>query len=313
MLRSLAFGKLATMVALLALPVVTTGCGTTRGWGWSPPSMASLNPWKSSATNSSLASNNSKPSSVPTPPAQMLAGNGLARGGVNAENGSPSYSANTYSGGRPANGNGSAGDYNTRQVSATQGEGYRTGPYNTGGSSTAQQGPYGGTSNSGASSYGGAPTYGAAPNYGGATAATADRRSDPAYGSGNTNPAYGSGNTSPGYNANSQPGYNPQGGQNAAPSSNPQYPNTGASNYHGAGPNSTYAGSTGLSTGPSRASVAPVTNYGADAYRPGSTARGNSEVQRASYDNQGGSSTKAAGGSDYSYPTTPAGDDSAYQ
>jgi hypothetical protein len=266
--------------------------------------MASMNPWKSSATNSSVAANNTKPSSVPTPPAQMLAGSGLARSGVNAETGTPSYSSST-AGGR-GNYTGSSGDYANRQVGGTQGEGYRTGPYNTGGSSTAQQGPYGG------SNHAAAPNYGGVPNYGGATSATADRRSDPAYGTGGSG-AYNP-YAQPTYNAPANPpaGNSFQGGQNPG-AANPNVPSTGAGIYQGAGASSTYVGSTGLSTGPSRGSNAPVANYGADAYRPGSTARGNSEIQQASYDNQSGSSAKAASGSEYNYPKTPSGDDSTYQ
>lgn len=283
MLRSLALGKVATAMMLLALPLAATGCQSTGGWGWSPPSVASLNPWKSSSSNSQLAS--SKPSNqVPTPPATMLAGSGLARNGSGASGGAPTYNASTYGGTRPSNGySASTGDYDTRQVSATQGEGYPTGRYNTGGS-TAQQGPYGG-----------APTYGStstAPNYGGAAAATADRRSDPTYGASNSG----------------WQNYN-----SATPTSQPSYnqgTNTGAAGGYGTGTSSSYAGATGLSTGASRG-AASSTSYGGDAYRPGSTARGSDEVQRASFDNQGGSASSY--GSEGNYPTTPAGDESAYQ
>jgi len=297
MLRSLAFGKLATATMLLALPLATTGCQSTGGWGWSPPSMASLNPWKSSSTNSSLAS--SKPSGqVPTPPAPLLAGNsGLARNSSSTSGGAPTYNANTYTGTRPTNGySASTGDYAGRQVSAT-GEGYGTGKYNTGGN-TAQQGPYGA---------GGAPTYGSersAPAYGGAAAATADRRSDPAYGSPNP-----SNNAWQNYNSQSQ---------NNQPTNN--YQSGAGGNYQGAansqtnpfvtGPSSSFAGATGLSGGTGRSSAASAISYGGDAYRPGSTARGSDSVQPASYDNQG---TTKDYGSAGNYPTTAAGDESAYQ
>lgn len=285
MLRSLMFGKkLATATLLLALPLATTGCQSTGGWGWSPPSLSSLNPWKSSSTNSSLA-DKSKPSSVPTPPATMLAGNGLAKNGSTSSGGAPTYNANTYTGSRPTNGySASTGDYGARQVSAT-GEGYGTGRYNTGGS-TVQQGPYG---------TGGSPTYGStAPTYGGAAATTADRRSDPAYGSGNN--AW--------QNYNNQPSNNYNNYQNA-PSGSYQGAGNTQSNPYMSGPSSSYAGATGLSSGAGRSTSS--TSYGGDAYRPGSTARGSEEVQRASYDNEG---TTTTGGN---YPMTAAGDDSTYQ
>jgi hypothetical protein len=289
MLRSLTFGKFATAALLLALPLATAGCQSTGGWGWSPPSLTSLNPWRSSAANSSLAS--SKPSSsVPTPPATMLAGNGLARHGAGSSAGAPTYNANTYGGSRPTNGyNASTNDYAGRQVSAT-GEGYGTGRYNTGGS-TAQQGPYGA---------GGAPAYGnerSAPGYGGAAAATADRRSAPAYGSG------ASGNAWQNYNSqqNSQPTNNATSGAGG----NYQGAANSQSNPFVTGPSSSFAGTTGLSGSASRSSGAAPAGYGGDAYRPGSTARGSDNVQPASYDNQG-----SAGGytSEGNYPTTSGGD-----
>ena len=295
MLRSLAFGKkLATATMLLALPLATTGCQSTGGWGWSRPSMSSLNPWKSS-TNTALADKGKPSSQVPTPPAQMLAGNGLARNGsTNSSTGStaggaPMYNANTYAGSRPTNGySASTGDYPNRQVSTAPGDGYATGRYNTGSTST-QQGPY---------AAGGAPAYGGDRGVtpyganGSANAMSADRRSDPAYSSGN----------SAWQNYNSQPNNNTQNN----PSGSYQGAGSTQTNPYMSGPSSSYAGSTGLSSATGRSATS--SSYGADAYRPGSTSRGSDEVQRASYDNQGASS--GAGGN---YPMTSAGDDSTYQ
>ena len=299
MLRSLTFGKFAAVLMLLALPLTATGCRSTTGggWGWAPPSLSSLNPW-SSSTETPLAANHKPSNQVPTPPSTMLAGNGLAR------NGAPTSSSNNYgTNGRPTGTNSyQNNDYGTRQVSGTQSEGYRTGQYATGAGGTGasaagntQNGPYGSAG---------------APNYGGT--ATADRRSDPAYGSGNTNNWQGGSNNQPPQNA--QPQTNPYTSP-GAPSG--QYPATpGGQNYQsnanppGSGAASPYAGSVGLSSGPTRPSApASSAGYGADAYRPGSTARANADVQRASFDNQ----NAPASGSSGNYPTTAAGDDSAYQ
>jgi len=295
MFRSLAFGKLATAAVLMAVPLATTGCQTagTKGWGWSPPSMSSLNPWKSSS-DSQLA-NNSKPSSVPTPPPQMLSGQGLARGGSQGGN------SNSYASSQPGAHGGrstdpyaarggntnsyNASDYATRQASATQGEGYDTGRYATGGYGQAQTGPYGS---------GGAGGYGS-----GAATSTADRRSDSAYGAG------AGGNTG-------WQNYNQSQPQNNR-STYEGYNNGAANSYQGAAggqsssPNSSspYSGATGVSGGTPRSSSTPAVSYGADAYRPGSTARA-AEIQPASFE-------KSSGSSEGNYPTTPAGDDSGYQ
>jgi hypothetical protein len=278
MFRSLAFGKLATAALLFAAPLLITGCqtGGMGGWGWSPPSLSSLNPWRSSSTNNQLAS--TKPSNqVPTPPAQMLAGNGLARGG-SQPNSYGTRSGDTY-GGRNG-GSYNTGDYGTRQVSATQNEGYDTGRYATGGAGQAQHGPY---------------NAGGAGAYGGAAASTADRRSDPAYGAGSNNGWQG-------YNQpqNSRPAYDSSssGAANQGASSGQNYSNTGAAPYSP----SPYSGSTGVSSG-TRSTATPSPGYGADAYRPGSTARA-AEIQPTSY---------AEGSSEGNYPTTAAGDDSGYQ
>jgi hypothetical protein len=293
MLRSLTFKKLATATMLLALPLATTGCQSTGGWGWSPPSLSSLNPWRSSTANSSLASG--KPSSVPTPPAPLLAGNsGLARNNSTNSGGAPAYNANTYGGTRPTNGyTASTGDYPGRQVSTASGEGYPTGRYNTGGS-TAQQGPYGA---------GGASTYGSdrgAPNYGGAAAATADRRSDPAYRSGNTGNGAWQDYTAP--QQNNQPANNDQN----APAGNYRGAANSQNNPYVTGPSSSFAGATGLSAGAGRSGGTPAPSYGGDAYRPGSTARGSDNVQPASFDNSGAANGYSSEGN---YPTTSGGDE----
>jgi len=296
MLRSLAHGKFAIALMLLALPLTATGCRTGgSGWGLSPwsstsmPSMSSWNPWKSS--DSSLAS--SKPSQIPTPPAAMLAGSGMARNSQsnNNQTGAPTYNANTFAGNRPTGGyTASANDYGTRQVSATGGDGYYTGPYSTGGNAAAQQGPYGA---------GGSPGF-----YNGA--ATADRRSDAAYGAGN--PSGYQGNTQ---SPASAPTYN-----NSYPStpSGQGYPSTGSAPYGGA-QSSPYSGSTGSSAGGrnSLGSSSTPAYASGEAYRPGSTGRASADVQRTSYDNQAASSGET--GADYggSYPTTAANDDSAYR
>lgn len=276
MLRALASHRIIAASLLLALPLAATGCQSTGGgWGWSP-SLSSMNPWRSSANNSQLAS--SKPSKqVPTPPAPLLAGNGLASSG--ARNSTASTAP--------------TGDYGNRQVSATRGDGYPTGRYNTG-NSTAQQGPYGEEN----------------PGYGGAVASTADRRSDPAYGSSNNG----------WQNYNSQQQYNQptvnQPTSNAPPSSpyqagpGGQYQGVAApqNSTYSAGVNSSYAGATGLSAG-SKSSAPAGASYGGDAYRPGSTASGSDEVQRTSYDDQ----PEYSSGSGGLYPTTSAGDDSEYR
>jgi hypothetical protein len=220
----------------------------------------------------------------------LLAGNtGLARNNSSASGGAPTYNANTYAGSRPTNGySASTNDYANRQVGLTQGDGYATGRYNTGGSA-AQQGPY---------AAGGAGTYGGergAPTYGGASAATADRRSDPAYGAGSN--AW--------QNYNSQPQNNSY--QNAPGGAYQGAGNT-QTNPHVSGPASSYAGATGLSTGTGRSST-PSAGYSGDPYRPGSTARASDAVQPASFDNQDSSS----GGNFEGYPMTGAGDDSSYR
>jgi len=276
---------------LLALPIGATGCRTaSSGWGWSP-SFSSLNPWKSSSTNTQLAS--SKPSSqVPTPPATMLAGSGLARNGANS-GGAPTYNANTYPGARPTNGaTASTNDYGSRQTSATLDEGYPTGRYNTG-SGTAQHGPYG----AGATAYGSAN---------GPAASTADHRSDPAYGASNN--GWQNYNNKPQNNpmpAN-QPQNNPY--QNAPNADAYQGAAATQSNIYAGGTKSAYAGTMGQSTGTSRSS-SPAAAYGGDAYRPGSTARATEDVQRASFDNAGSSAKSYEG----NYPTTSASDDSTYR
>lgn len=302
MLRSLAFGKKAAALAILALPLTTAGCQSTgAGWGWSPstPSFSSLNPWK--PKDSQLASQKEKPShQVPTPPAAMLAGSGMAR---NSQAGAPTYNSSNFTGSRPSGGyTASTNDYGTRQVSATQGEGgYQTGPYSMGATGGTQQGPYSPGMNN--------PYAGVA---------TADRRSDASY----STPQPSSQN----YGV-SQPSSQTYGAAPSNPQTYGSYPAAG-STYGSAASASPYTGATGVSSGGATAARqtqpgatgATATSSGGDSYRPGSTGR-SPDVQRTSYDNQGAAG--AAAGTDYgsgypttgaaSYPTTGASDESAYR
>jgi hypothetical protein len=233
----------------------------------------------------------------------MLAGNGMARnaqgtpaGSYGGQNPAPygsGTSGATPNGAYAANGSPAANraapgtDYGARQVSATQNEGgYYTGPYSTGGGS-------GGAAPGGAATQNGPYSRPAT----GPAAVTADRRADSSYGSGFSSPAYGApNNTSP------SPGYN-------APPAAPSYPSGASSSpYTGAATQSPYVGAVGQSgTGaslPSRSMAG-----GAEGYRPGSTGRASASVQPASFD-AGASPT---GSYDSSYPSTGAGDDSAYR
>lgn len=292
MSRTITLSKLGTTLMLLALPVVTSGCAS-GGWGgwsltpWNSASTASsstpssggfsLNPWKGSANNQ-VATKEKPSNNVPTPPASMLAGSGMANAGNRGSNpaggGAPTYNANNYQGTRPAGGvAASSTDYSTRQASATGEKDFYTGPYSTNGGS-AQQGPY---------SAGGSQGY-----------ANADRRGEASYGAAN----------SQGYNPQSQVngGYQNNAGQNS--------PTGGAYNAsaaaYGAAPNnagtaaSPYQGATGHANGVSRG-TATAPSYAAEGYRPGSTSRGGS-VQPASFDNNTTEASEPA-----NYPLTAGG------
>jgi hypothetical protein len=137
-------------------------------------------------------------------------------------------------------------------------------------------------------------------------AATADRRSDPAYGSNAS--GGGAGLYSPNVN-NGQPAASGGAPSASGPYQGSQNNPNGVSNPYAAA--SAYAGTMGQSVG-GRTSASSTTG---DAYRPGSTAR-SSAVQPASYDSRGPASNSASGamgGADANYPTTSAGDDSHYQ